>query len=130
MAKRAGQNEPAYRLLIASEDGTEEHPPTTRVSLETVRTFISFQYELCVRETVEDQQLHYKILGLRTPKLSFPAIGHAFFQNEYPRFAGSMAIVIEGVDGKTNRFRLHCSKHGMEVVSFPDHPFVEVVISD
>ncbi len=95
-----------YRLLIAPHFNERKQKYTTRVVLETVKSFASFRYELTVRETITDNAIRYEVLGLNAPQLNLPASGPASFANEYDALTGTYTVSVEGLDGKTSSGRV------------------------
>src|SRR3990172_8668266 len=93
-----------YRLFIMLQFLEREQRYTTMFVLQTTRVFSSFQYEISVKERLEGKAIHFKILGLRTPRLSLPAFGHARFSTEYEGLRGTYMVHVEGLDGTVNSF--------------------------
>ena len=95
---------PDYRLLIAPHFNERTQRQTTRVTLETVRAFAAFRYDLSVEETIADKTIAYKVLGLSTPQLNLPAAGPATFSTEHDALNGTYAVSVEGLDGRISTF--------------------------
>lgn len=117
-----------YRMLIAPHFNERTQKQTTLVILETSKSFASFQYEISVRQSKEHHKLSYKILGLRAPRLSLPAAGHAHFEMEYDDLAGSYELEIEGLDGTVNMFAVTISPRKVELLKAPPKRFIDVVV--
>jgi hypothetical protein len=127
MSRKKGPEGPEYRLLISPHRDEFDQKNTTVIQLETVKAFSNFQYELSVRETLTDNTIHFKVLGLQTPQLSLPSTGHARFIREFDNLNGTYKLAIEGLDGRVNTFSLRITPKQVKVLSAPDHPFVEIL---
>ena len=119
-----------YRLLIAPRYNEREQRYKTLILLETIQVFSTFRYEISVREELSDHTLHLTILGLKAPRLSLPASGHAHFSREYDNLRGTYEVTIEGLDGRTNTFSLRITQNQVSLLKAPSKKFVEAVVDE
>ena len=127
-AKQQKPDEPEYRLRIGPTYVEREDKFKTLLILETTRLFSNFRYDLSVREEFDDKTLHFKVLGLKPPQLSLPAVGHAQFTRTFDNLRGTYEISIEGLDNKVNTFSVKFTPKKMQLVKSPTDPFVELII--
>ncbi|MEO8167686.1 MAG: hypothetical protein ABI623_05515 [bacterium] len=129
MAKVKKTNEFEYRLTIAPHVNERRQIPTVLITIETMKAFASFRYELSVQEKRNGKKILYTILGLKTPQLSLPASGTAQFIQEYDDLKGKHTIEVESLDGTTNEFTVNFTQKKMKVLSSPQTPFIELVVA-
>ena len=120
--------EPEYLLRLAPTYVEQEQKHKTLLILETTKLFSNFRYDLSVREEFDKKTLHFKVLGLRPPQLSLPAVGHARFVREFDNLRGTYDIAIEGLDGRVNSFSVKFTPKKMQLLKSPTTPFVDIVI--
>ena len=87
--------------------------------LETTQSFASFVYDLSVKEEVKDNRIHFKVLGLKPPQLSMPASGHAKYVSEHDGLHGTYDVIIEGIDGRANTFKVRITPKKIELLKAP-----------
>lgn len=127
MTRKKKKEGPEYRLIISPHFSEREQKYHTMITIETSMVFSSFRYELSVEEERNDNRIHLKVLGLRTPRLSLPAAGPALFSREYNDLRGTYDIAVEGLDGRVNSFSVKISPKHVEVLKSPHERFVEIV---
>ncbi len=128
MAKKKPE-EIEYRLTIAPHFNERTQRPTTLITLETIKAFATFRYEISVREEQEDNTLRYKILGLKTPQLSLPSSGTARFMKEYEHLRGAVHIHVESFDGTATECTVEVSAKSITLVKSPKKSFIEFVVA-
>ena len=96
-----------FRLQVSPAVSERSGRPVTLVVLQTVKSFSTFRYALAVDDRRENDTLHLKVLGLRTPSLDLPATGPAEFRKEYEDLSGDIRIVVEGMDGAHSSVDTH-----------------------
>lgn len=127
MAKKQHQ-ELEYRLTISSHFNERTQRPTTLVTLETMKAFATFRYEISVREEQLHDTLKYKILGLKTPQLSLPSSGSARFQKEYENLSGTVHIHVETFDGSVAECTVKIAGKSITLMKSPKQSFIEFVV--
>jgi hypothetical protein len=103
---------------------------TTLVTIETTKVFASFRYDISVKERIEQKKIHYRIMGLRAPRLSLPAAGPAQFSKEYDGLKGNYIFVVEGLDGTVSTFSVRLSPRPMKLLKSSPITFVETIVND
>ncbi len=119
-----------YRLLIAPHFNERKQQYTTRVVLETVKSFASFRYQLTVRETIGNNAIRFQVLGLSTPQLNLPAAGPASYSNEYDALSGTYTVSVEGLDRKTSSARVRITPTKVSVLKAVDGRPLEIVTDE
>ena len=117
-----------YRLRIYTLFNEREQRNKTLFVLETNQSFSSFVYDISVKERAEGNTIHWKVLGLKPPRLSMPASGRARFEREYDSLTGMYDVTIESIDGRANTFAIRFAKEGAELVREPKEKFLEVTL--
>lgn len=115
-----------YRLLVvpAFDESLQQHG--TLFSLETVKQFINFSYQLLVKETSVKRTVTWTIHGLNAPAMSMPAVGSARFNKIYFGLSGTVHFTLITQDGQENTFTLKVSSTGVKLVEAPRHPFIAI----
>ncbi len=127
-APRKKPEESEYLLRLAPTYVEREQKYKTLLILETTKLFSNFRYDLSVREEFDKKTLYFKVLGLRPPQLSLPAVGHARFVREFDNLRGTYDIAIEGLDGRVNSFSVKFTPKKMQLLKSPASPFVDIII--
>jgi hypothetical protein len=117
-----------YRLLITPRFNEREQKHKTLFLLETTQQFSSFRYDLSVEEQIEGKQLHYSILGLKTPLLSLPSSGRAQYTREYGDLLGTYEVKVTGLDGSTSSFAVRIAPERVTLIKKPSKGFIEVSV--
>ena len=99
------------------------------MTLETTRAFASFVYDLSVKETLNDRQIHWKVNGLKPPRLSIPASGFAKFERTFDALLGNYDVTVEGLDGRETVFKLKFSSNNIQLLETPVNNFVQLVLN-
>ena len=128
MGKEKRPRKPEYKLILTPCLYEREQTYKTRIVIETVKQFASFQYDLAVEEKASPTTIHYRILGLKTPQLSLPASGPAQFRKEYTSLKGRVDIVVEGLDKIVHVFTFRISQKEVRILHQPPDMPVEVVL--
>jgi len=114
-------------LLIAPHYNERKQRKTTRVVLETVKSFASFKYELTVEERITDNSISFAVKGLRAPQLSLPASGPARFVKEYDDLSGSYDVTVQGLDGKICTLAIRIRSDEVKLLRPPTGSPIQVV---
>ena len=128
MAKQR-KHEPLYTLNIfpVYDDATKQERIIFLV--QTVRIFIHFRYEIVLQDSVENNEIHLKILGLHVPSILLPQQGPAVGRREYELFEGSYKLIVTKQDGALNEFEINFQRNTVTMVSQPKNPFILVSIA-
>ena len=119
-----------YRLLITPKYKERENITVILVALRTVNEFTNFLYEIIVEDSVDGNNLHLKINGLRAPQLTLPSTGPAMFKKEYTNLNGTYSVTITKLGRDENTFTVSISNKKATVEQSPDEKFVEVVTNE
>ncbi len=128
MPKRSKAGRLEYRLLITPQFNERRQQHTTLFLLETTQFFATFQYELSVDTRIGDHEILLRVLGLKAPDLSLPAVGHARFSREFDDLHGNYELTVEGLDGRSNSFSVRIAADRVQLVKSPGEKFVEIVV--
>lgn len=129
MGKDKSRRDPEYRLILTPCLYEREQAYKTRIAIETVKQFASFQYDLAVEDHATPAKIHFRILGLRTPKLSLPASGPARFQKEYDVPGRTVEIAVEGLDKIVHLLTVGVSPKEIRIIKQPADNPVEIVVN-
>ena len=121
---------PTYRLTIGSRIDERDRKPLTVFTLETMREFTSFQYDLVVRELFTGDALRFAITGLTPPDISMRRGGPARYSRELSDLNGTYDITVEGLDKKEETFAVRINGRSIELLHAPPRSFVQVMISN
>lgn len=127
MAKRKKKPSKEYRLLIIPHFNERQQKFNTLFVLETADSFASFRYDITVEEQIEKKAIRYKILGLKAPRLSLPASGHARFIREYENLQGTYDVHVEGLDGNVSTSSVRINPQQVKLVKPPAEQFVKII---
>jgi hypothetical protein len=116
-----------YRLLITPRFDERQKKTFTFVEMHTVTEFTNFLYEIIVEDSVENDNLHLKIHGLRAPKMSFPGTGPATFKKDFSNLTGRYTITITKLDRDENVFVVNISEQEVTLERSPKDKFIEIV---
>ncbi len=125
MAKQR-KHEPLYTLNIfpVYDDTTKQERIILLV--QTVRIFIHFRYEIILQDSVENNEIHLKILGLHVPSILLPQQGPAVGWRDYELIEGLYKLIVTKQDGALNEFEINLKRHIVTIVSQPKNPFILV----
>jgi hypothetical protein len=115
-----------YRLYIRPVLDEMEKKSGFQFSLETVKQFGSFNYEIVVNESHEGKTLIWTLHGLRAPELAMPAHGSALFRKTYFDFDGRHRFILRKTDGTEGTFDLETRGRRVALRNLPAHSFLSV----
>lgn len=130
MKKKSGATEQTnnFNLLISSKYNELNKKYITTFRLETSHTFTTFRYDIDVEETFYENQINYKLVGLKTPQLLVPGGGPAAFEKEYASLKGKYVLKITGLDNRENIFEINVSKNKIKILTTPNDVFININI--
>jgi hypothetical protein len=117
------------RLTVTPILDENEQKRKARFLLETTRAFASFVYDLSVKETIVEHHIHWKVNGLKPPRLSIPASGRARFERMFDDLTGEYDLTIEGLDGSKTAFGFKFQSGNVHLLRAPDKGFVELILN-
>lgn len=117
-----------FRLRVTPVLDERVQQYKTRFVLETTQSFASFVYELTVKERLDGNNIHFKVQGLKPPRLTMPTSGHARFEREYDHLQGTCQVTLESIDGRTNVFSLLVAPGNIQLVQTPRDQFAELLL--
>lgn len=118
------KHEPEYTLHIFQASNPETNEAVTAFVVQTVREFVSFNYEIPLESTIEGTVIHLKIHGLHVPENLVPGKGHAHGAVLLRRLKGNYDLSVTNVDGMMNRFFLGVTTHAITVRKSSKKPFI------
>lgn len=118
--------EPEYSLNIFPRFDDRTQTRNTVFVVQTVKEFISFQYEILLDSRVEEELIWLKIRGLRTTPLTMPNVGPARGVREYPNLKGLYRLVVSKLDDASNEFTLNISDQSIRIQGKQEAPFLRV----
>lgn len=119
MPRRKKEHPPDYQLTVTPHINERTYQPITLFVLETAQSFAAFRYELTVDEKIENKNVTFRILGLKTPSLSLPSSGKARFVKEYSGLKGTYMITVIGLDGVPITCSLKISEKKVGILERP-----------
>ena len=123
---RKKRQDPEYTLNILQRFDDRTASSSTVFIIQTIKEFISFQYEILLESTVEGNTIDLKIRGLRTTPLIMPNVGPARGVREYPHLKGTYHLLLTKLDDESDEFTLNISEEGITIQSANDPSFIRV----
>lgn len=132
MKKKVGKTDQANELNLFLSSNYDELTSkyVTTFRLETSQVFTTFRYEIDVEETIHDNQITFKLIGIKTPTLLIPGGGPAAFEKKYASLKGNYIVEIIGIDKRENVFEINISKYKIKVIKTPEEKFVNICIQN
>lgn len=132
MKKKSGATEVTnnFNLFISSKYNELIKKYITTFRLETSQTFTTFRYDIDVEETFYENQINYKLVGLKTPRLLVPGGGPAVFEKEYASLKGKYVLKIIGLDDRESIFGINVSKNKIKILTTPNDIFININIQN
>lgn len=124
MPRRKKKVEPEYRLRVFHYHDERQSTKGVVFSIETVKEFVSFQYEVLLEEERNGHEISFRILGLHTPTSVMPAVGPARGVRIFENLKGKYRIRIAKPDGPEDEFLLRVDNTVVELIQSPDRPFI------
>jgi len=118
------KHEPEYTLHILHTTDPDTGKAVTAFVVQTVREFVSFKYEIPLESTLEGNEIHLKIHGLRVPENLVPGRGRARGLVFCRRLKGKFDLFVTNVDGIMNKFFLTITGRAFDVKKTAKQPFV------
>ncbi len=115
-------------LFISSIYDDLKKKQITTFRLETTQIFTVFKYEIDVEETFRNNQITFKLVGLKPPKLLIPGSGPATFEKEYTSLNGDYILKIIGIDKRENVFEINITKNKIKILREPKEIFINLYI--
>lgn len=115
---------PEYTLHIVHRKDPETSKTGSALVVQTVREFVSFEYEIQIESAITGRTISLKIHGLRVPEDLVPGKGPAKGFVIHEKLKGAYDLVVTNVDGMENRFAV--SIHPTEIVvnALTRRPFI------
>ncbi|MDP2207939.1 MAG: hypothetical protein Q8K98_04085 [Bacteroidota bacterium] len=132
MKNKVGKTDQANELdlFLSSNYNELTKKYVTTFRLETSQIFTTFRYEIDVEETFHDNQITFKLIGLKTPRLLIPGGGPATFEKKYASLKGNYIVEIIGIDKRKNVFEISISKYKIKVIKTPEEKFINICIQN
>lgn len=123
MPRKKNRVEPEY-ILRVFHFRHETGKKSVAVVLETVKEFVSFNYEVLLDDHRAEKEVHLKILGLHTPVSIMPGTGPARGVRFYTPLSGNVSFHVKKLDGNEDRFVVNIGRTSVKLVSSPKQPFI------
>jgi hypothetical protein len=126
MARSRRRPKPEFSLNIFQ--GTD--PKTRRQGwiflVQTVKEFVSFNYEIVLSATVEKNAITLHISGIHAPLMVMPGLGPAKGWVLIDDIVGSYTLTVRKLNKEVNDFRIVIGSDGLEVHGKSQQPFVTI----
>jgi hypothetical protein len=126
MKAKRKRREPEYALHVFHREDERTRKILVTFLVRTVKDFTSFNYEILLDASIQEQSIRLKILGLRTTPLIMPGIGPARGTREFENLRGRYALIVVKPDGDTNEFELNVTPSLITLDGSPLRPFILV----
>ncbi len=124
MPRQKKKVEPEYRLRVFHYHDERQSRTGVAFSIETVKEFVSFQYEVLLEDERSGHEISFRILGLHTPNSVMPAVGPARGVRIFENLKGKYRIRIAKPDGPVDEFLVKVGSSVVELLQSPDQPFI------
>ncbi|MBI2619645.1 MAG: hypothetical protein HYW57_06150 [Ignavibacteriales bacterium] len=124
MARKRQRVELEYLLRVFPHRDNRKAGHNVVISIETLKEFVSFQYEVLLEERRTDNEFSFRILGLHAPRSVMPAVGPARGIRVLGALRGTYRIRVSKPDGPENLFSFKISDTTIRLLESPEQPFV------
>lgn len=118
------KHEPEYTLHIFHTTNPETGEAVTAFVVQTVREFVSFNYDIPLESKIEGRVIHLKVHGLHVPENLVPGKGRARGAVLHAKLRGKYELFVTNVDGIVNRFLLTITTQTIEAKKSARNPFI------
>lgn len=115
---------PEYTLHVLHRKDPETSKPGIALVVQTVREFVSFEYEIPTESSMTGRTISLTIHGLRVPEALVPGKGRAKGFVVHEKLKGAYDLVVTNVDGMENRFTLSIHPTEITVKGLTRRPFI------
>jgi len=126
MKGKRKRRDPEYALHVFHREDERTGKTSVAFLVRTVKDFTSFNYEILLDASIQEQTIRLKILGLRTTPLIMPGIGPARGMREFENLRGLYTLNVLKPDGETNEFQLSVTSSQITLDGSPLRPFILV----
>lgn len=125
MAKKK-KHEPQYLLNIFPHFDEKTRRDVIVFLVQTARIFVNFRYEILLDNSITENNITLKILGLHVPSVLLPQSGPAIGIRQYDTLYGTYNLSIIKQDGTINEFKAEFLPREVKVTAFSKDPFILV----
>jgi hypothetical protein len=122
MAKKV--KEPEYVLRIFRHKDERTNKKSIAFTVETVKIFTNFKYEVLLQENLSGKELTLKILGLHVPAMLMPGKGPAIGRREFTGLKGEYTVHISKMEKEVNDFLVDISSKEISIKDEADKSFI------
>lgn len=115
-----------YHLYIGRAYDENRRKDSFLVVLRTAKDFRNFLYTLVVKDSIEGETLRLSVEGLNTPQPTLPGFGPAEWRKSFDIEPERLTIIVAKLGGSENQFHVALSRDGMDILTAPDAPFVDL----
>jgi hypothetical protein len=126
MPRRKKHRDPEYSLHVFHHFDERTRRALQVFLVQTIREFMSFNYEILLDAVTRERLIQLKILGLRTTPLIMPGVGPAKGHRDFTNLRGSYNLSVIKLDGETNDFQVDVTPSQISIQGNPAHPFIFV----
>jgi hypothetical protein len=118
------EHAPEYTLHVVRRRDPDTNKTGIALVVQTVREFVSFEYQIPVESTKTGTMISMKIHGLHVPENLVPGKGRAKGFVIHERLNGAYDLVVTNVDGMENRFVVNIHPPEILVRGLTRRPFI------
>ncbi|RCK71901.1 MAG: hypothetical protein IGBAC_0701 [Ignavibacteriae bacterium] len=97
--------------------------------IETEQEFENFRYEIDVNVFHKQNEIIFRMRGLKPTKINLPGGGRAFFEKKFENLQGNYRIEIIGINKKVNNFEINIVGDLIKIISVPKESFLNIQVS-
>jgi uncharacterized protein (DUF488 family) len=94
--------------------------------VQTTKIFVSFRYEILLENSLQENVIDIKIVGLHVPEVLMPQSGPARGRRDYENLSGSYTLHVTKQDKTVNTFHVDITPSSVEIRQKPRDPFIFV----
>jgi hypothetical protein len=118
------KRDPDYTLNIFHHYDEKTKRNVVVFLFQTTKIFVSFRYEILLKDERSDQTIKLTITGLHVPELLMPQTGPAQGQRDYTNLEGTFRIIIVKQDKTVNEFLVQITPTTIDIKQKPRNPFI------
>ena len=97
--------------------------------IETVQEFENYRYDIEVNVFQKNNEIIFRMRGLKPAKVFLPGGGKAKFEKEFEELQGNYKIEIIGINKKVNNFEINIHGDLVKIISIPKETFINIHIN-
>jgi hypothetical protein len=120
------KRDPDYTLNIFHHYNEKTKQDVVVFLVQTTKIFVSFRYEILLKNEHVDHLIKLRINGLHVPELLMPQTGHAQGRHDFTNLKGLYKLIVTKQDKTVNEFSVDISPAAIDIKRKPRAPFIVV----